>query len=127
MGTVIGEQKVTLFLHLMKMVAQSRFVFWDRQETRDTFAHLGINRPHAESLVLALTPDDYVKGPEPDRNNPSLEVWVFGLLVGHEEVYVKLQVITDPPVKCVCLSFHLAKHPLHYPFRENRANEEESA
>jgi hypothetical protein len=121
MGKVIAEHRVVLFLHLMKMAAQRRFRFWSRRETLATFAQLGITRPHAQSLVLTLTPDDYVKGPETDRNKPSLEIWVFGLAVRSDEVYVKLQIITDPPEECVCMSFHIAEHPLHYPLRKHRS------
>ena len=117
---MIARHQVALFLHLMKTTAQSRFVFVRRKETLDALAQLGITSKHAKSLVLALTPDDYVSGPEPDHNYPGLEVWVFGLVVSGQEVYVKLQVIVDPPERSVCISFHLPQHPMHYPLRQNR-------
>ena len=115
---VIERRKVVLFLHLMKMAAHQRFVFVNRHKNLETLASLGITRGHAESLVLGLQPSDYVSGPDPDRNNPGLEMWVFGLRAAGSEVYVKLQVISDPPVACVCISFHEPDRPLHYPLRE---------
>jgi hypothetical protein len=125
---VIDRHKVLLFLHLMKMAAHERFVFTNRAKNLETLASLGITREHAESLVLGMQPGNYVSGPDRDRNNPSLEMWVFGLRVASSEVYVKLQVISDPPVQCVCVSFHEPERPMHYPLREAGppANEEES-
>jgi hypothetical protein len=125
---VIGRPKVLLFLHLMKMAAHERFVFANRAKNLETLASLGITRKHAESLVLGLRPEDYVRGPDPDHNNPGLEMWVFGLRVAGREAYVKLQVISDPPARCVCISFHESERPMHYPLREAEppANEEES-
>ena len=112
----------------MKMAAHERFVFVNRHKNLETLAALGITRGDAESLVLGLQPDDYVSGPDPDRNDPGREMWVFGLRVAGSEVYVKLQVIPDPPPACVCVSFHEPERPMRYPLREAgpRANEEES-
>ena len=116
---MIAKHQVGLFLHLMKAAAHSRFVLVSRKVNLDTLAQLGITSRHAKSKVLALTPDDYVSGPEPDHNYPGLEVWVFGLVVSGQEVYVKLQVIVGPPERCVCISFHLPQHPVRYPLRQN--------
>ena len=87
-------------------------MFKDRKVNLDTLAQLGIDRKHAESLVLGLTPEGYVAGPDPDRMDRNLDVWVFGLGVSGQEVYVKLQVISEPPEACVCISFHVAEHKL---------------
>jgi hypothetical protein len=124
---VIDRHKVLLFLHLMKMAAHERFVFANRRKNFEALASLGITREHAESLVLGLRPGDYVRGPDPDHKNPGLEMWVFGLRVAGSEVYVKLQVIADPPARCVCVSFHEPERPMRYPLREAEppANEEE--
>jgi hypothetical protein len=116
---VIERHKVVLFLHLMKMTAHERFVFVDRRVNLETLALLGINRQDARDRVMGLSPEDYVRGPDPDNNHPALDVWVFGLSLSGEEVYVKLQVISDPPEQCVCISFHVSEHPMHYPFREH--------
>ncbi len=121
------REQVRLFLHLIKMTAAVRFVFRDRTENLRTLALLGITREHAESLVLGLTPEDYSSGPSADHNHPGLDVWVFGLRVGSIEVYVKVQAIVNPPVGCVCISFHKSERPMDYPLRSNDppANEED--
>jgi hypothetical protein len=125
-GKVTAQHQVVLFLHLMKTAANERFAFMDRRVNLETLTRLGINRRHAQDLVTGLKPEDYVSGPAPDRNNPGLEMWVFGLQVTASEVYVKTQVIVEP-ARCVCISFHEAERPMHYPFRETEppANEEE--
>jgi len=125
-GEVIARHQVALFLHLMKTAANEQFMFVGRRTNLETLARLGINRQHAQELVTGLTPEDYVSGPAPDHNNPGLEMWVFGLNVGRSEVYTKLQVIVEP-ARCVCVSFHEAERPMHYPFREAEppANEED--
>jgi hypothetical protein len=112
------RHKTVLFLHLMKQMAHQRFVFVGRQENLDTLAKLGITRKHAKSLVLGLKPEDCVSGPDPDRNNPGRELWVFGLGISGVEVYVKLQIVLTP-AQCVCVSFHEADRPMHYPLRES--------
>lgn len=114
---MVQRHKVVLFLELMKLTARDRFVFLGRRKNLDTLALLGITRTHAEFLVMGLTPEDYVQGPDADRNYPDYEMWVFGLRVSGREVYVKLQVILDP-AGCVCVSFHESERPMHYPLRE---------
>lgn len=112
------RHNVVLFLTLMKQLAHQRFDFVGRAENLATLANLGITREHAKSLVLGLKPDDYVSGPDPDHNNPSLDLWVFGLGVDGSEVYVKLQLLVNEN-QCVCVSFHVAERPMHYPLRES--------
>ncbi|MBU2604082.1 MAG: type II toxin-antitoxin system MqsR family toxin [Actinobacteria bacterium] len=120
------RSRVVLFLELMKLTARSRFVFVGRRKNLDTLAMLGMTREHAQSLVLGLTPDNYVGGPDADHNHPGLDVWVFGLGDSGHEVYVKLQVIPDPAA-CLCVSFHESERPLHYPLREAQPPESEES
>lgn len=111
------RERVRLFLHLMKMAASVRFIFEGRAKNLQTLASLGITRVDAQDRVLALTPEDYSSGPSPDHKHPGRAVWVFGLFINGTEVYVKVQVVADPPERCVCISFHEAARPLTYPLR----------
>lgn len=63
-----------------------------------------------------MTPGDYVSGPSPDDKRPGDEVWVFGLEIEEQEIYVKVSVVNEP-LLCTCISFHVAAKPLFYPFR----------
>ena len=122
-----ARDRVRLFLHGMKMAAAVRFIFEGRTKNMQTLASLGITRPDAQSRVLGLTPEDYSSGPSPDHKHPGRDVWVFGLFINGTEIYVKVQVVSDPPEKCVCISFHEADRPLTYPLRKTdpTANEED--
>jgi len=113
---MVERHKVVLFLTLMKSTAQRKFIFVGRPENIATLAKLGITRVHAKSLVLGLTPEDCVSGPDPDYSNPGLDLWVFGLRLSGTDVYIKLQVVMSEG-HCVCVSFHEAEKPLHYPLR----------
>jgi hypothetical protein len=46
------------------------------------------------------------------------EMWVFGKDVQGREVYIKVM-ITGVTSQTICISFHIAEHPLIYPFKEN--------
>ena len=113
---MVERYRVVLFLTLMKQAAHRKFIFVGRPENIATLAKLGITRTHAQSLVLGLKPEDCVSGPEPDHNNPGLDLWVFGLGVSGLDVYIKLQVVMSEG-HCVCVSFHEAERPIHYPLR----------
>jgi len=117
---MVERHKAVLFLALMKQMAHQRFIFVGRPENIATLAKLGITRGHAKSLVLGLRPEDCVSGPDPDYDNPGLDVWVFGLRVSGLDIYVKLQVVLSQG-HCVCVSFHEAERPMHYPLRESTA------
>lgn len=50
-------------------------------------------------------------------------MWVFGKDVKDREVYIKLQIIeaiqqNGMKSQTICISFHIAEHPLVYPFKE---------
>ena len=114
---MIARHQVVLFLHLMKETAGVRFIFMRRAVNLQTLAQLGLMPRDAKTRVLGLKPDDYVSGPTPDHNSPEHEVWVFGLSIDRVEVYVKIQVTTEPLERCVCISFHTADRPMTYPLR----------
>jgi len=108
--------RVALFLSLMKAAAASQFVFTRRKKNLDTLALLGLSLVDAKERVLGLVPEDYVSGPLPDDKRPEDEIWVFGLKVEGQEVYVKVCVVTEP-LLCTCVSFHLSERSLSYPLQ----------
>jgi hypothetical protein len=109
--------QVVLFLSLMKTAAANQFVLSGRGKNLQTLALLGLSLIDAKERVLSLVPEDYVSGPTPDDKGTEDEVWVFGLNIERQEIYVKVCVITDPLV-CTCISFHVAEWPLSYPLQE---------
>ena len=88
----------------------------DRGKNSETLLLLDITPLQREVIVKNLLVQDYVEGPVIDELNKSGEMWVFGKDVKNREVYIK---ITLGYEKCqtICISFHLAEHPLKYPFK----------
>ena len=93
-----------------------------RKPTLLTLQFLGLTKRNLEEIVLSLSVLDYCSGPEPDRDRGG-EVWVFGADVGDHEVYIKLKLAESSGAKIPkCLSFHISKQPLKYPYRPTQDN-----
>ena len=63
-----------------------------------------------------LSVNDYVEGPVVDKLNQLGEMWVFGKDVKGREVYIKIM-LSIHCTQTICISFHLAEFPLHYPLK----------
>ena len=68
-------------------------------------------------FTYLLSCDNALGGAMTERHTVVL---FFGLRVSRSDVYVKLQLILTEG-QCVCVSFHPAAQPLHYPLREGPA------
>lgn len=88
-----------------------------RKVNMETRSYLGITMKNLEEILLGLSVVDYCKGPLLDRDKPG-ELWEFGKEVNGEEVYIKLKVVKELNL-AKCISFHIAKHPMRYPFKPN--------
>ncbi len=76
------------------------------------------------------SPQDFVKpllcvgmvglfrSPITDELNKHGEMWVFGKDVKGTEVYIKIS-MGVPNSHSICISFHVAEHPMNYPFKES--------
>ena len=56
------------------------------------------------------------KQPVIDLLNKRTEMWVFGKDVKEREVYIKIT-LGYQNGQTICISFHLAEHPMRYPFK----------
>lgn len=43
-------------------------------------------------------------------------MWIFGKEINGHEVFIKIT-MGIPNASVICISFHLAEHPLHYPLK----------
>ncbi len=94
--------------------------FVPRGRTDQDLARLNITRAQAFEVIKGLSPDHYVKGPEPDDHDASKEIWVFGCEVNDTEVYIKLRLITvggRGMPRAAVYSFHEADFEMKYPLR----------
>ena len=77
---------------------------------------LDITQSQRELIVKSFLPQDYVQGPVIDELNKLKEIWVFGKDVKGREVYIKIS-LGYQNGRTICISFHIAEHPLKYPFK----------
>lgn len=87
----------------------------DRGKNLQTLATLEITPIYRKQVVLSIEPEDYVEGPIVDTLNKMGEMWVFGKNVKGQEVYIKIT-LGQPNSSTICISFHIAEHPLNHPF-----------
>jgi hypothetical protein len=90
----------------------------DRGKNQATLQELEIVPSYRTVVIENLCVEDYVQGPVVDELNRLGEMWVFGKDVKGREVYIKVM-ITGVTSQTICISFHIAEHPLIYPFKEN--------
>jgi hypothetical protein len=90
----------------------------DRGKNQATLQELEIVPSYRTVVIENLRVEYYVQGPVVDELNRLGEMWVFGKDVKGREVYIKVM-ITGVTSQTICISFHIAEHPLIYPFKEN--------
>ncbi len=90
----------------------------DRGKNQATLQELEIVPSYRTIVIKNLRVEDYVQGPVVDELNRLGEMWVFGKDVKGREIYIKVM-ISGVTNQTICISFHIAEHPLIYPFKEN--------
>ena len=88
----------------------------DRPKNKEALQILDITPLQRELIVKNLQAQDYVEGPVIDVLNKKCEMWVFGKDVKGREVYIKIT-LGYQNGQTICISFHLAEHPMQYPFK----------
>ncbi|MCW8935167.1 MAG: hypothetical protein OQK98_10620 [Gammaproteobacteria bacterium] len=113
------QDKVVEFLRNFKHATSERGVFIiPRDSTLLTLKQLGMTKRNLQDELLALSLTNYSKGPERDRDQVG-ELWIFGKVIARHEMYIKLKIFNvDSEYHAKCISFHVAKYPLLYPFSE---------
>ena len=90
----------------------------DKGKNMQTLAALEITPTYRKQVILNIDAEDYSEGPIVDTLNRMGEMWVFGKDVKGHEVYIKIT-LGLPNSSTICISFHIAEHPMNYPFKEN--------
>ena len=118
------REAVRAFLRAFKKVAQEQGIYFvTREGFMEAMEWLGFTKANCRDEILNLTVDDYCEGPDPDRDMPG-EVWVFGISTSGTDIYIKLKLApVGSQTIAKCLSFHPAKHPLRFPFRDEKKGE----
>lgn len=110
---VVSRAQVLLFLvKAKKLIANGKWSFVQRKKNLDALALLGWTEKDAVEFLYSLMPENYVSGPEEDRDIAGEDVWTFGAEIEGVEYYIKLKLKSGHQV--LCLSFHKADYPLRY-------------
>lgn len=92
-------------------------VFLDREKNAQTLATLEITALDRDRILLEIRPEDYSEGPLlVDTLSIHGPMWVFGKDVKGREVYIKIA-LGRTGSSTVCISFHIAEHPMNYPLK----------
>ncbi len=89
----------------------------DRGKNQQTLHDLEISPNQRKEIVKSLKVEDYAEGPLPEKMHGILPMWVFGKIVKQQEVYIKVSMGIENN-QAVCISFHIAEHPMSYPFKK---------
>ncbi|MEN8155910.1 MAG: toxin [Bacteroidota bacterium] len=89
----------------------------DRGKNQQTLHDLEISPAKRKEIIGSLKVEDYSQGPLNEKMRGILPMWIFGKLVRKKEVYIKVSMGLKNN-EAVCISFHIAEHPMNYPFKK---------
>ena len=115
---MVSIEEVKAFLDQFNIKAQVFGIRFrnDREKNKETMRLLALTPFQREVIVKTLQAEDYVEGPVIDVLNKEGEMWVFGKDVKDQEIYIKITLGYENG-QTICISFHIAEHPLAYPFK----------
>jgi len=108
-------------LRIKEAISKGRYEYiGSRKENVDSLAKAGLLPTHVKECILSLTYLDYFNGPEEEKDPryPKGEYMFFGCNINGYEFYIKVKLLNrDLEEFCICLSFHIAKGPINYPYK----------
>ncbi len=114
----ITEQEIKRFLDEFKVkMGIWQIIFRnDRAKNMRTFADLEITQTDARKIIERLEVKDYSEGPLDEKLHNIGDMWVFGIFLKSQEVYIKVA-MGHKGSSVICISFHVAEHKMNYPFK----------
>jgi len=107
----------TFIRQLMQKIRTFGMVFRDdRGKNMRTLLELEITPKYRQDVIMKLQADDYIEGPLDDTLHKLGDMWVFGKDVKGRDVYIKVSKGISGG-GAICISFHIAEHPLKYKFK----------
>lgn len=91
-------------------------LYLDRAKNTQTLVDLELRPIERTEVLRTLEAMDYSEGPLADTMLNGSDMWVFGKIVNAKEVYIKIT-LGRPSSRTLCISFHIAEHPMNYPLK----------
>lgn len=114
-----SKQDVEIYLKEFKVKIEIFGILFldDRGKNFKTLQDLDITPNMRKQLIKTLTIENYSQGPLKEKMHRILPMWVFGKTVKNKEVYIKVSMGIENS-NAICISFHLAEHPIKYPYKK---------
>lgn len=114
-----SKHEVETYLKELKMKMEIFGILFldDRGKNQQTLHDLEISPAKRKEIISLLKAEDYSQGPLNEKMRAILPMWVFGKEVKKKEVYIKVSMGIENNA-AVCISFHLAEHPMNYPLKK---------
>ncbi|MBI4209088.1 MAG: hypothetical protein HY538_05205 [Deltaproteobacteria bacterium] len=113
----VKKGEVERFLKKWREASLGFIDFVPRRKNLEGLTQLGLTLSLARKILRGLKAQNYVSGPEADRDRDTKDIWVFGIQVGGSQVYIKIKIFKwGHEYRAKCLSFHPAEKPLRFPF-----------
>ena len=125
------EREINEFLSMLKSILRSETFSIDRDliiirsgkpngkeqySTRYTLLDLEYDTYDVAERLQELTIQEYSETlVDKDNVNPPL-LFVFGKDINKKQVYIKLKIKGDAIKQVLCVSFHYAEEPMHFPY-----------
>lgn len=114
-----SKNEVEIYLKELKVKMEIFGILFldDRGKNQQTLHDLEISPTKRKEIISSLKAEDYSQGPLEEKMRGILPMWVFGKQVKKKEVYIKVSVGVENS-GAVCISFHIAEHPMNYPLKK---------
>lgn len=111
-----SKEEVEAFLRQFKPKMSVWGIFFlGRDKNLDTLKRLGMTPVEREEVIMDIEAEDFCEMIN-DTVGSLGEMWVFGKDCRGQEIYIKIS-MGSPGSKTICISFHIAEHPMKYAFR----------
>jgi hypothetical protein len=113
---MITEKEISSFLKEFKEKMKIWEILFRDDRGKNTQALVDLElRPVDRKMTLeGLVVQDYSEGPLEEKLYGGSDMWVFGKHIKKKEVYIKISLGMHGS-SVICISFHLAEHPMNYP------------
>ena len=91
-------------------------LYINREKNLEALKMLGITSSMRDTVIRSLDVPDYVETIQSLLLSGNDDLWVFGKDYDGTPLYIKIA-MGNPNDKTVCISFHLAEHPINYAFK----------
>lgn len=115
---MINKNEVEQFLADFKIKLNIWGILYkdDRGKNAQTLLDLELRPNVRTEIIKTITINDYSEGPIDEILYGGSQMWVFGKTIKSREVYIKIT-LGKQDNRTICISFHIAEHPMIYPFR----------